>query len=266
MVRDKMVVVMALMGLGLVSAVASARRSPFATELTDPPLEPSDDDRLAPSWGPALELADAEQGVPFSSFSGVRVVNVNSRNEAVIRLYDERGRFDETAAAELDRLLADSRDPDNVKMKELDRRVYQLAYRAAYHFHAKVMQVISAYREPKSRDEGRHGAGRALDFRFTSVSAPAVAAYLRQQPRVGVGIYTHPSTQFVHLDDRDRSYFWVDASPPGRHWRERQIGVPGAAKRDAAYLPKLDWPEGTSPSAVALALGPNPLLPVDTSE
>jgi uncharacterized protein YcbK (DUF882 family) len=258
MVRDKLVIATALMGLGLVSAVASARREPFATAPADPPLERSDDDREIPNAGPALELAEAEQGVPFASLSGLRVVNVNSRNASVIRLYDERGRFDESAAVQLDELLADSRDPDNVKTKELDRRVYQLAYRAAYHFHAKVMQVISAYREPKRRDEGRHGAGRALDFRFPNVSAAALAAYLRQQPRVGVGVYTNPNTQFVHVDDRDRSYFWVDASPPGRHWRERQIGVPGAAKRDAAYAPKLDWPEGTCPSAVALALGPNP--------
>jgi hypothetical protein len=62
----------------------------------------------------------------------------------------------------------------------------------------------------------------------------------------------------VHVDDRDRSYFWLDASPPGRNWRARQLGVPGAAKRDATYTPNLDWPEGTRPSAVALALGPNP--------
>src|SRR5262245_43731873 len=151
-------------------------------------------------------------------------------------------------------------------MKQLDRRVYQLLYRAAYHFHAKAVQVVSAYREPKRRDEGRHGAGRALDFRFTNVSAPALAAYLRQQARVGVGIYTHPSTQFVHLDDRDRSYFWVDASPPGRTWRIRPLGVPGAAKRDAAYAPTVDWPEGTRPSAVALALGPNPPPAESTSE
>jgi uncharacterized protein YcbK (DUF882 family) len=246
--------------------VASARRAPTAIEAEGPALEPSDDERWSPNGGPALELALAEQGLPFTSFSGVRVVNVNSRKASVIRLYDERGRFDEAAAVELDQLLADSRDPEDVKTKELDRRVYQLAYRAAYHFHAKVMEVISAYREPKRRDEGRHGAGRALDFRLGNVSAPALAAYLRQQPRVGVGVYTHPNTQFVHVDDRDRSYFWVDASPPGRHWRERQLGVPGAAKRDAAYAPKLDWPEGTSPSAVALLLGPNPPSEDNTPE
>jgi hypothetical protein len=128
------------------------------------------------------------------------------------------------------------------------------------------VQVISAYREPKRRDEGRHGAGRAIDFRFTNVSAAALASYLRQQPRVGVGIYTHPNTQFVHLDDRDRGFFWIDASPPGRSWRIRPIGVAGAAKRDAAYAPNLDWPEGTRPSAVALALGPNPPAAESPSE
>jgi uncharacterized protein YcbK (DUF882 family) len=261
--RHNTILLLALAALALVSAVASARREPFAAEPVNPPLEPSEEDRLPPVWGPALELAEAEQGVPFAALAGLKIVNVNSRNASVIRLYDDLGRFDEAAAISLDDLLADSRDPDNPKTKEIDRRVYQLVFRAAYHFRSKVVQVISAYREPGSRSEGRHGAGRALDFRLPNVSAPVLAAFLRQHGRVGVGLYTNAYTQFVHVDDRDRSYFWLDASPPGRSWRARQLGVPGAAKRDATYAPNLDWPEGTRPSAVALALGPNPPAPDD---
>ena len=31
---------------------------------------------------------------------------------------------------------------------------------------------------------------------------------------MGVGVYTNPLTQYVHLDVRERSYHWIDASPP----------------------------------------------------
>jgi uncharacterized protein YcbK (DUF882 family) len=243
-----------LFGLGLVSAVSSANRSPLASPVLDPALDVDGEERLSLAWGPEVPWALAEQGLPFAELPPLRIVNVNSRQAATIALYDTRGRVDEDAAKKLDELLADARDPDNVHVKELDRRVLQLIYRAAYHFRSKVVEVISAYRSPGSRDEGRHGAGRAVDFRFTNVSAAALASYLRQIPRAGVGMYTHPATHFVHLDDRDRSYHWVDASPPGRHWRLRPVFTAGAAHRDAAYAPKTDWPEGTMPSPLAIAL------------
>ena len=254
MVRRKVSLVLFLFGLGLVSAVSSANRSPLASPVLDPALDIDGDDRLSPAWGPEVPWALAEQGLPFAVLPPLRVVNVNSRQAASIALYDPRGLVDEDAARKLDELLADARDPDNVHVKELDRRVLQLIYRAAYHFRSKVVEVISAYRSPGSRDEGRHGSGRAVDFRLTNVSAAALASYLRQTPRAGVGMYTHPSTHFVHLDDRDRSYHWVDASPPGRHWRERQVFTAGAALRDSAYAPKSDWPEGSMPSLLAIAL------------
>jgi hypothetical protein len=60
---------------------------------------------------------------------------------------------------------------------------------------------------------------------------------------VGVGIYTHPKTQFVHLDVRDRSFHWLDGSPPGVRWRERRLADPAQPKRDAAYVNVLDLPE-----------------------
>ena len=51
-------------------------------------------------------------------------------------------------------------------------------------------------------------------WRRAAADAPLVAAYLRGVPRVGVGLYTHPRTRWVHLDVRDRSYHWADATPP----------------------------------------------------
>jgi uncharacterized protein YcbK (DUF882 family) len=220
----------------------------------DPALEPTEEARLPIAWGPSVELATGESGVPFMRLPVLRVVNVNTKRSAMLRLYDAFGRVDEGAAAQLDDLLSDARDPDNVHVKELDRRVYRIIYRAAYHFRSKTVELISGYREPGSRSEGRHGEARAVDFRLPNVSAPALGTYLRAIPRSGVGVYTNAYTRFVHLDHRDKSYHWLDASPPGRRWRERMLGSTFAmVKRDATYAPAIDWPEGTVPSPLALS-------------
>lgn len=172
----------------------------------------------------------------------------NSGRFEDVRLYDDAGRVDPSVAARLDALLGDERDPDDPARIELDRRTLQLAVRAALHFRAREVQVISAYRKPGRRTEGPHASGRALDFKLPGVPARTLAAYLRTLPRVGVGIYTHPKTAFVHLDDREHSFHWLDASPPGRHWREMSLGGgTGLARRDAAYRPANDWPEGLTP-------------------
>ena len=71
-----------------------------------------------------------------------------------------------------------------------------------------------------------------------------LASYLRELPRTGVGVYTHPKTQYVHLDSREHSFHWLDASPPRRRWRENSIGARDLVVRDGAYTPALDLPEG----------------------
>jgi hypothetical protein len=57
-----------------------------------------------------------------------------------------------------------------------------------------------------------------------------VAKFARELGFVGVGIY--PTSGFVHVDVRDRSYFWVDASAPGHRNRERGILRDLAIKSD----------------------------------
>jgi len=250
-VRGALLFFFAVLGLGLLSAVANARRSPAPPSVVDPALDGDDDDH-GPPWGPVVELATAEQGIPFTKLRPLRIVNLNTRQVAVIGLYDAFGRIDASAAHELDELLGDARDPAGLRTTEVDRRVFRLLYRAAYHFRSKTVQVISGYRAPGSKSQARHGKGRAVDFRLTNVSASALAEYLRTSSRVGVGVYTNPNTQYVHLDDRDRSFFWLDASPPGRSLSIRPLGVPHLATRDADFDPSDDWPEGTKPSPLAL--------------
>jgi uncharacterized protein YcbK (DUF882 family) len=188
----------------------------------------------------------------FSRLPALQFANESTAQVASVRLYDDTGHVDESEAARLDSLLCDTRDPKAPAALLLDRRTLQLAARAAFHFHVAEVQVVSAYRKPGRRREGLHATGKALDFKLPGVTARALAAYLRTLPRVGVGIYTHPKTSYVHLDDRERSYYWLDASPPGRTWREMSLGGGvGMILRDAAYARADDWPEGMRPPSDA---------------
>jgi hypothetical protein len=71
-----------------------------------------------------------------------------------------------------------------------------------------------------------------MDIVVPGVSDADLASFARELGYVGVGIY--PTSGFVHVDVRDRSYFWVDASAPGRRDRERPILRELTAKCDAA--------------------------------
>lgn len=198
--------------------------------------------------GLTLAAAESRTEATFAGLPSLRFSNQSTGQSALVRLYDDLGHVDEAEASRLDTLLADSRDPKNCATITLDRRTLQLAVRAALHFHVAEVQVVSAYRKPGRRREGPHASGKAIDFKLPGVPARILAAYLRTLPRVGVGVYTHPKTLFVHLDDRERSFYWLDASPPGRTWRELPLGGGvGLIKRDAAYARRDDWPENTSP-------------------
>jgi uncharacterized protein YcbK (DUF882 family) len=182
----------------------------------------------------------------FELLSALHVENQTTREGRDLKLYDAHGQIDEAQARALDELLCDARDPKHHEITRIDRRTLQLLFKAAYHFASYEVEVVSAYRKPGRHREGPHGTGAAIDFRLRGISARLLASYLREIPRTGVGVYTHPKTQYVHLDSREHSFHWVDASPPRRHWREKSIGAAGLIERDRRYAPLADLPEGLS--------------------
>lgn len=239
------VLAVAVAGLGIAAGVAytSLTRAPSAQAATsrfrEGVLIPPPTAALAP---PA--------GSPFLTLPALRITSVNTRQSVELRLYDGFGQVDERAARRLDALLGDPRDSERAATPLLDRRTLQLVFRAAYHFAAHEVEVVSAYRNPRRRREGYHGTGQAIDFRLRGVPAATLASYLRTLPRVGVGIYTHPRTQFVHLDNRNQSFHWIDGSPPGKRWRERSLGGRTLAANDAHYTRAADWPEAAQPEQI----------------
>jgi uncharacterized protein YcbK (DUF882 family) len=257
-VRGPGAILVSIVGLGVAAAVATAWRAvPDSAAQTTSGVSSARATQRRPASRPKAVASGTAPERPasplakpdprFVALKALRVRNVNSDEAREFRLYDESGHVDESAARGLDELLCDARDPDDRASTLMDRRLLQLAFRAAYHFRAREITVISGYRKPGRHGEGLHAKGTAIDFKLPKVNAAALASYLRTLPRVGVGVYTHPRTQFVHLDVRDHSYHWIDASPPGKRWRERSIGGRALARRDLRYRPADDWPEGTAP-------------------
>ncbi len=167
----------------------------------------------------------------------VTVRETSTSREATLRLYRDDGGVDESVLDEFARVVAREDEPHPIAA-----RTVQLAFKAAYHFHATTIEIVSAYRPQVPFKGSRHATGDALDFRLPGTRAGALASYLRGLSRVGVGIYTHPRTQYVHLDARDESFHWIDGSPPGRSWREQGMPDASEARRDASYTPDDDLP------------------------
>lgn len=93
---------------------------------------------LASSARSVFAAAAPEIKRPSASFTDtelppLRFTNENSQQSAQIELYDALGHVNEAAAARLDALLCDTRDPKSWATLTLDRRTLQLAVRAALH-------------------------------------------------------------------------------------------------------------------------------------
>ncbi|HEX8796577.1 MAG TPA: DUF882 domain-containing protein [Polyangiaceae bacterium] len=116
----------------------------------------------------------------------------------------------------------------------VDPRTLGLVYRIQMHFGVPEIRVVSGYRVPRPGSRSNHGKGRAIDLVVPGVPDEEVARFVREMGFVGVGVY--PTSQFVHVDIRPRSYFWVDFSGP--HMKNRERGILGdlAAKSDAAAV------------------------------
>ncbi len=156
----------------------------------------------------------------------------------------ERGGF---SAEDLDRAAHVLRDPRTGNEHPIDPHLLDLVYRIATHFDAHEVRVISGYRTPRNGRHSNHARGRAIDLVIPGASDEEVAKFAREQGFAGVGVY--PTSGFVHLDVRDRSYFWVDYSGPGKRNRTRGILGDLAAKSDARALARGE--HGVGPFAIS---------------
>ncbi len=156
---------------------------------------------------------------------------LNTAEHATLTAAGAAGGF---SASDLDRATVVLRDTRTGARYPVEPRLIDLVFRIQSHFAAEEVRVLSGYRMPVRGGASNHGKGRAMDLIVPGASDADVAAFARGLGFVGVGIY--PVSGFVHVDVRDRSYFWSDASGPGKKNRERGIlgALATASDRDAA--------------------------------
>jgi uncharacterized protein YcbK (DUF882 family) len=164
-------------------------------------------------------------GRPMLSLS-----NVNRGETVDVAAVGDDGGF---RAGDLDRVAHLLRSAGGEE-HPIDPRTLSLVYRIQTHFDAPEIRVVSGYRVPKARSRSNHGKGRAVDLIVPGVPDEDVARFARDFGFVGVGVY--PVSQFVHVDIRPHSYFWVDVSGPHMRNRERSILGDLATRSDGAAL------------------------------
>jgi uncharacterized protein YcbK (DUF882 family) len=138
--------------------------------------------------------------------TGLRVLEVSKKGKKELARLSRKGK------KKLAWMLRDFR---NGKIRQPpDRLLYQL-YQVQQHFDAPV-EIVSGYRH-WARPTSRHFKGWAVDFKVEGVDPKVVWAYCKEFKDVGCGHY--PTSQFVHMDIRDKSYAWIDMSGPGERAR-----------------------------------------------
>jgi uncharacterized protein YcbK (DUF882 family) len=157
------------------------------------------------------------------------VYSLNTRDKIAMRAANDHGGF---GTRDLDKLAHVLREPSSGNQHPIDPALVDLIYRIQSHFHAQEIRVVSCYRTPHGANASNHGRGRAIDIIVPGATDAQVAQFAREQGFVGVGLY--PTSGFVHVDVRQRSYFWLDSSAPGHRNRERGVLGDLAKKSDAA--------------------------------
>lgn len=157
------------------------------------------------------------------------VHSLNTRDKIAMRAANDHGGF---GTRDLDKLAWVLREPSSGNRHPIDPALVDLIYKIQTHFHAQEIRVVSCYRTPHGANASNHGRGRAIDIVVPGSTDSEVAQFAREQGFVGVGLY--PTSGFVHVDVRQRSYFRLDSSAPGHRNRERGVLGDLAKKSDAA--------------------------------
>ena len=179
-----------------------------------------------------------------------RIVNIKTVTSE--KLYDRDGRVIDETVQKFTHLFKDAKR--NVE-HPIDPRLLKLLFKIAYHFDADVVEIISGYRKTPKWSESYHGKGKAVDFRIPGVLCGKVASYARTLGKVGVGWY--PVVDFVHLDVRDQSYFWMNRSGRGKHGWHRPLARKGGLILDGHWTQAWDAPGFVPPYPEAVERAAN---------
>lgn len=142
------------------------------------------------------------------------------RDSTRVQLFMDNGKMDEDA---LDSLKLAFGDLKKKRTRHVNGRLLTILYLVGQAYERPVI-LVSGFRAPggKTKSTSRHATAQAADIRLPGVPPEHLAELLRANfENVGVGHY--PTSKFVHIDVRDKSYYWVDHSGPGQKQRERAV-------------------------------------------
>lgn len=125
-------------------------------------------------------------------------------------------------------LLSEFRCRDGSGEILLDSRLVEFLQKVRDHF-GKAVSVTSAYRtlshnrSVNGATSSYHMKGQAADFTVTGVSNREVAKYLQGIGAKGIGLYDYTGG-FVHVDTREKKYYWQQDSRGGKAYGVRSFG------------------------------------------
>jgi uncharacterized protein YcbK (DUF882 family) len=191
---------------------------------------------MTAGWAPPAYVAMVKKwhekaaAAPLDTSGRPKLVisSINGMGRIELTPLTDRGGF---SPLDLDRASHLLRSSDGSE-HPIDPRLLDTAYALQRHFGAGEVRFLSGYRKPGKRLGSNHGYGRAIDLVVPGATDEEVASFARARGFVGVGIY--PTSGFVHLDVRDRSFFWVDKSGPGKPNKTVGILHGDAAASDVA--------------------------------
>lgn len=184
-----------------------------------------------------------------------------------VQVYGANGALIPSAIRKIESTLEDKK---HKRRHRINARTIAMLYLVAQHYQRPVV-VVSGYRIPervrgagrkargkgrgkgkgkgKARGKGKSGKGRAtgrrgkgsyhwrgsaIDFRLPGVPPDELAHFIKGQfDKTGVGVY--PTSGFVHMDARERSFYWIDFSGPSEAQRLQKVEV------ERRPTPGADW-------------------------
>lgn len=171
-------------------------------------------------------------------FREVTFRNIHTNRREKLRLFDDNGEVTEEAAEKIRRIWNNSGEGTG---RAIQSRLIKILYFVAVKFDVKEIVIVSGWRDDREHSvTSPHWQGRAADIIVPGVSNARVRDYVRTYGKVGVG--TYPVSGFVHIDVRNRSFFWRDLSGPGQPSCYYQVDRDLASKYDAEYDPHHDDP------------------------
>lgn len=125
--------------------------------------------------------------------------------------------------------------------------------RLADAFPGKDIEITSGYR-PDAREGSRHRIGNALDLRVVDVPLEEMHRVALTFDESGIGLY--PTSDFIHVDVRERVTRWVDLSGPDEP--SNMVEVVTGRDGEAESAPPLTW---TAAHPHGQASAPPPVAP-----